>query len=304
MDDEIVIQLEKLTKRYPGATVDALHEVSLTVKKGQVFGFLGPNGAGKSTTIRTLLNFIQPTSGSASIMGRDIVKDSVAVKHLVGYLAGDVALYGKMTGEQFLEYMAELHPLEHRAYMKKMIKDFEVQMHKPLQALSRGNRQKFGVIQALMHEPDALILDEPTTGLDPLMQEVFFDHVDQAKKRGAGIFLSSHNLGEVQRICDRIGFINEGKLVREKSLAELSQNAAHTFDITFADKAPLDELRQVKHARVTRGHIPNIASIAIPAGSLPQLFSILSKQQIQHFSQREVNLGEEFMEYYREANHG
>lgn len=303
MHQEGIIVLHKLSKRYKGANTFALNKVSLAVKPGEVYGFLGPNGAGKSTTIRTLLNFIQPTSGSAQIVGMDIVKDSVKVMHRVGYLAGEVALYEKLTGKQFLEYMAELHPLEHVAYQKRLIKDFDIELHKPLGSLSKGNRQKFGIIQAFMHEPDVLILDEPTSGLDPLMQEVFFEHIAEAKGRGASIFFSSHNLAEVQRICDRIGFIDKGKLVREQTLSELAHNAASTYDLIFVDKAPLEELRKIRNAHVEAGHTPQAASVRTPAASLSDFFGVLAKYKLQHFSQREVNLEEEFMNFYRETKH-
>ena len=299
-----IIDIKKLTKRYKGADSDALHGLSLHVNRGEVYGFLGANGAGKSTTIRTLLNFLQPTSGTALICGLDIVKNNVQIKHYIGYLAGDVALYDKLTGKQFLNYMIELHPLEHAAYLHRLVKDFNAELNKPLGTLSKGNRQKIGVIQAMMHEPEVLILDEPTVGLDPLMQEVFFDHAKEAKKRGASIFFSSHNLAEVQRICDRIGFINKGKLIREHSLEELAQSAAHTFDLIFKDHAPFTKLGQIKHARLTSGHTPNMVSISVPAGSLMQFFAVLSEYPLEQFNQREVNLGEEFMNFYREASNG
>lgn len=299
------IQLNHLSKRYRSTKQLALNNVSLSVSQGEVYGFLGANGAGKSTTIRTLLNFIQPTGGSAQILGMDIVKKSLDIRHKIGYLAGDVALYDKLTGNEFLKYMCELHPAENAGYVHELTKDFEAPLRQPLGTLSRGNRQKIGVIQALMHEPTVLILDEPTSGLDPLMQEVFFDHIKRARERGASIFLSSHNLAEVQRICDRIGFIDRGKLLREQSLAELVQNAAHTFDVTFTDKAPMQELHAIKNAHIVRSrHDPQTVAASVPIAALPQFFSVLSKYSFKHFDQREVNLEEEFMDFYREATRG
>ena len=171
---------------------------------------------------------------------------------------------------------------------------------KPLGTLSKGNRQKIGIIQALMHQPDVLILDEPTSGLDPLMQEVFFEAIHDARAREASVFLSSHNLAEVQRICDRIGFIRDGKLVREQSLAELALSAAHTFDVTFVDIAPLAALRRIPNADVTAGSDKHHVSLSVPVSSLEQFFAVLSKQPIQQFQQREVNLEEEFLDFYRE----
>jgi ABC-2 type transport system ATP-binding protein len=278
----------------------ALDDVSLEVSAGEVYGFLGANGAGKSTTIRTLLNFIQPSSGSATIAGYDIVEKSMEVKRHVGYLAGDVALYNNITGARFLDYMAALQPLPDPSYRDRLVQDFEADLNKPLGTLSKGNRQKIGIIQAFMHQPTVLILDEPTSGLDPLMQEVFFDAVHDAKERGSSVFFSSHNLAEVQRICDRIGFIRQGKLVREQSLAELALSAAHTFDVAFTDAAPLADLRKIASANVTAGSDKHHVSLSVPASSLQQFFKVLAAHDVAQFQQREVNLEEEFLNFYRE----
>ena len=300
--DAAPIILHNLSKRYAGTHEFALNDASLAVAAGEVYGFLGANGAGKSTTIRTLLNFIQPTSGTATIAGHDIVHESVAVKKHVGYLAGDVALYDKLTGEQFLKYMAELQPPRDPSYAQQLARDFQAQLDKPLGMLSKGNRQKIGIIQAFMHQPDVLILDEPTSGLDPIMQEVFFNAVRAAKQRGACVFFSNHNLAEVQRICDRVGFIRLGKLIREQSLAELAHSAAHTFDVTFRDVAPLPALQAIARAQVTASADKHHASIVVPAEALSQFFRVLAEHRIQQFQQREVNLVEDFLNFYREPD--
>jgi ABC-2 type transport system ATP-binding protein len=301
-DTSNVIAIKSLSKRYRGTSEFSLSDITLQVQAGEVYGFLGANGAGKSTTIRTLLNFIQPTSGTATILGKDIVKDSVALKHDIGYLSGDVALYNKLTGREFLTYMNELHPAENPSYQQQLIEAFEVPASKRLSTLSKGNGQKVGIIQALMHEPRVLILDEPTSGLDPLMQEVFFEHINIAKSRGASIFFSSHNLAEVRRICDRIGFIHKGKLIREQSMTELAKTAAHTFDLVFAGEPPVGELRAIKSAQIALGHNKRSVIAVLPAESLADFFGVLAKNQLEHFDQREVNLEEEFMNYYREAD--
>lgn len=298
----VSIVINNLSKLYSGSTAPALDKLTIQVKAGEIYGFLGANGAGKSTTIRLLMNFIQPSGGTATILGKDIVTDSVSIKHHVGYLAGDVAVYGKLTGRQFLDYMAELHPLEHPQYQRMLLRDFKAEPDKRLTELSKGNRQKFGLIQALMHEPEVLILDEPTSGLDPLMQEVFFAHIRRAKARGASVFLSSHNLSEVQRICDRIGFIRRGRLVREQSLSELAQSAAQTYDIIFDGAAPLSALRSVPRAVVTPGREPAQATMAVPAASLSDFFGVLAAHPVTHFLQRELNLEDEFMDLYRETS--
>lgn len=293
------IEINKLSKRYPGTKVYSLTELSLSVQPGEVYGFLGANGAGKSTTIRTLLNFIQPTGGYATILGKDVVKDSVAIKRHVGYLAGDVALYRNMTGAQFLKYMGALQPAKDPKYVRELVRAFEADAGKPLQNLSKGNRQKFGLIQAFMHEPEVLVLDEPTSGLDPLMQEVFFKLVREARTRGASIFVSSHNLSEVQRMCDRVGFIRAGKLVAEQSIAELTATAAQTFDVTFASPAPLEHLQRL------RGKVkvltPHRITIHIQ-GDLAPFLQLLGRSQVTRLDKPEVNLEEEFLQFYRQES--
>lgn len=294
------LEIQKLSKRYGSSKTHALEDLSLRVEPGEVYGFLGANGAGKSTTIRTLLNFIQPTSGTAQILGKDIVKDSVEVKRHVGYLAGEVTLYHKMTGKQFLRFMADLQPLKDKTYLPELVKRFEADVNKPLGALSKGNRQKFGLIQAVMHQPEVLILDEPTSGLDPLMQEEFYRLIRESKQRGACVFVSSHNFAEVQRMCDRIGFIREGKLVAEQTLSDLAAKAAHTFTLTFADAAPVAQLRNLPHAHIT-AHDEHHLTISLE-GELTPLFRLLGQHHVTRLEQQEVNLEQEFLRFYRGGN--
>src|SRR5579871_3030574 len=231
MQTERAIVTYNLSKRYDGAKNFALKALDIDVNRGEVYGFLGPNGAGKSTTIRLLMNFILPTAGEAKIVGYDSVTDSTTVKSHVGYLSGDFAVYQKMTGEEFLDYMAALQPVKNPSYIHHLARLFKAELHRRISELSKGNRQKLGIIQAFMHEPDVLILDEPTSGLDPLMQEEFFELVRDAKDRGASLFISSHNLNEVQKMCDRVGFIREGKLIAEQNIADFAASSIQTYDI-------------------------------------------------------------------------
>jgi ABC-2 type transport system ATP-binding protein len=294
--NSVAIDCRQLSKRYGKGEAYALKNLSLKVMPGEVYGFLGPNGAGKSTTIRTLLNFIQPTSGQASILGLDIIKNSVAVKSKVGYLAGEVALYPRMTGEQFLGYMTDLQPLKNPAYLKELTSLFEAQLDKPIENLSKGNRQKLGVIQAFMHEPEVLILDEPTSGLDPLMQAAFYETVEAAKRRGAAVFLSSHDLAEVRKMCDRIGFIRQGELVAQKTIADLQDSAQHSFDITFTGTLPLKELRALHDSTIKQ--LPNDTINIQLKGSLTPLFKILASHSVIALDKHEVNLEDEFLSLY------
>lgn len=296
--DQSVIQTNNLSKRYGGSDTLAVNKLDLSVKAGEVYGFLGPNGAGKSTTIKMLLNFIQPTAGQATILGRDAVSESTQIKKSVGYLAGEIALYPKMDSRQFLDYMSRLQPAKSgvRADLVKRFQ-FGPSLNKKVRDLSKGNRQKLGIIQAFMHEPQVLILDEPTSGLDPLMQEEFFKLLHQTKQRGGSVFISSHNLAEVQRMCDRVGFIREGKLINQQTIADISADAARTFDISFANPAPLAELRKVPKAKVTP--INDKAVAVYMRGDLSPMFKVLAKYKVLSLSQREVNLEEEFMHFYK-----
>lgn len=215
--------LTNLTKRYGKFT--GVSNLSLEVKAGEVFGFLGPNGAGKTTTIRTIMNFLKPTQGEASILGLDSVSQSTKVKARVGYLAGDFALYGNLTGRQYLEFIANVRQTnEAGRQIASLAKQLEASLDKKLGTLSRGNMQKIALIAALLHDPDLLILDEPTTGLDPLMQNRFYELVKERTKRGKTVFMSSHILSEVQAICDRVAFMRSGELVEIVDINSLRTN--------------------------------------------------------------------------------
>lgn len=287
-----------LSKRYEGSKSFAVKALDLDVNKAEVYGFLGPNGAGKSTTIRMLMNFIQPTAGEAKIAGYDSVVDSTIAKTHVGYLAGEVALYPKMTGGQFLDYMAALQPPKRANYRRELARMFKAELNKRISDLSKGNRQKIGIIQAFMHEPEVLILDEPTGGLDPLMQEAFFELVRTTKKRGASMFVSSHNLSDVQKMCDRVGFIREGKLIAEQNISDFSEKtASQTYDISFADPAPLTQLRRLPKAKI-KVNTPYHVTLRV-RGSLQPLFQVLARCKVNSMDRRDLSLEDEFLEFYR-----
>lgn len=296
---EAAISISKLSKRYGAGQKYALKDLTLQVMPGEVYGFLGPNGAGKSTTIRLLMNFIQPTNGTARILGKDILGDSVEVKKSVGYLSGEVALYPKLTGRQFLEYMSELSPPKNKNYVGELAGRFEANLDMRIRDLSKGNRQKIGLLQAFMHQPKVLILDEPTSGLDPLMQEEFFKLLKETTKQDGCVFVSSHNMAEVQHMCDRVGFIREGELISEQNIAEVAAAAARTFDIGFADKVPKAELAAIPGAKVvSSGHRQITISLR---GDLAPLFKVLAKSQVAGINQREINLEEEFLRFYKKG---
>ncbi len=294
-DSSIVI--DNLSKKYGSSDIFALDNLSISVKPGEVYGFLGPNGAGKSTAIRLLLNFIQPTSGGATILGKDIVRSSVEIRRSIGYLAGDGEMYPKMTGRQYLDYMGALQPVKSQAYIKDLEKRFKADLGKKLGELSRGNRQKINIIQAFMHQPKIFILDEPTSGLDPLMQEEFYKLIEESKTRGATVFASSHILSEVQKMCDRVGIIRDGKLIVERNISEMEVEAAQTFDITFLAKPPVTELKKIKGVKVTS---QNGKSVTIHVhGELSPVFAVLAKNSVVKIDSRNLDLEEVFMQFYQ-----
>lgn len=296
MSGSALIDIHKLSKRYGSSDTYAVHNLTLSVAAGEVYGFLGPNGAGKSTTIRTLLNLLQPSGGSARILGMHIVKDSVALKHRIGYLSGDMAMYPKMTAAQYLDYMGSLQPPASAAYRQELCKRLECNLRKPLGELSRGNRQKIALVQAFMSKPDVLILDEPTSGLDPLMQEVFYDLLDEARERKASVFMSSHLLAEVQKTCDRVGIIRAGKLIAERDIADMTAQAAQTFIVRFAQTLPLAQLKKLNGLNVL-AHEGNEIRFRMD-GELKPLFALLASSDVLAVETQQLDLEDMFMHYY------
>ncbi len=286
-----------LGKRYAGSDRYAVKDLNLNIMSGEVYGFLGPNGAGKSTTIRLLMNFIQPTEGHALIQNKNVVSESVEIKQTIGYLAGEVTIYPKMTGRQFLDYMLALQPPKRKDFTNQLAKNFKIDLNQKIGSLSKGNRQKISILQAFAAEPEVLILDEPTGGLDPLMQEAFFELIYQTRSRGATIFFSSHNLGEIQKICDRVGFIKDGRLIAEQTIDDLSNQAIQTYSITFADVVPLAQLRTIPKSKIT-AHTSHHATVQIK-GDLKPLFAILARHKVVGLERREESLEDEFLRFYK-----
>jgi beta-exotoxin I transport system ATP-binding protein len=237
------IETEGLTKLYGAER--GIEDVTLSVEPGEVFGFLGPNGAGKTTTIRTLLDLLHPSAGSARVFGLDSRRDSVAIRARLGNLPGDFG-YGRQTrGREALALLARLRGVDDLSRAERLAERFRADLDRPLGRLSRGNRQKVGLILAAFHRPELLILDEPTGGLDPLMQEEFLALVREERERGAAVFLSSHELDEVERVCDRVGIIRGGRLIAVERVADLLGRTAQRrrVEVEFADPVELEEVR-------------------------------------------------------------
>src|SRR5512132_4360343 len=231
-----IIETERLTKSY-GAN-RGIVDLDLEVTEGEVFGFLGPNGAGKTTTIRTLLDHLRPTSGRARIFGIETTADPVAIHRRTGYIPGEFTLYDRLTGGQTIAYFANLRGGVDAAYQKALIERLDVDPTRRFKEYSKGNKQKIGLVIALQHRPELLILDEPTSGLDPLVQQSFYALVREAKAEGRTVFLSSHILSEVERTCDRVAIIKDGKLVKVDRTEALRDLAHHEVELRFVDGVP------------------------------------------------------------------
>jgi ABC-2 type transport system ATP-binding protein len=228
-----------LSKRY--GRVRALESLDVAVREGEIFGFLGPNGAGKSTTIRLLLGFLHPSAGEGRVLGLDCEHDSVAIRRRIGYLPGGIALYDSLTGAQLLDYLARLSgraPVR-RAELCDRLELSHDTLGRLVRDYSRGMRQKIGIVQALQHDPELAILDEPSEGLDPLMQRAFYEILDQLKAEGRTIFFSSHVLSEVERVCDRVAIVRQGRLVALEGMAQLRARLRRNVDMRLAGPPPL-----------------------------------------------------------------
>jgi len=231
-----IIQIEKLTKSY--GSHRGIVDVDLEVAEGEAFGFLGPNGAGKTTTIRVLLDHLRPTSGRALVFGIETTADPVAIHRRVGYLPGEFTLYDKLTGAQTIEYFANLRGGVDAAYQAALVERLDIDTTRRFKELSKGNKQKIGLVVALQHRPDLLILDEPTSGLDPLVQQTFYEVIREAKAEGRTIFLSSHILTEVEKTCDRVAIIRDGRLAKVDRVEALRDLAHHQVELRFSGEVP------------------------------------------------------------------
>jgi len=231
-----VIEIKNLTKFY--GKIKGIENLTLSVKKGEIFGFLGPNGAGKTTTIRTLLGYLKPTTGQAYILGKNINDNIVDIKREVGYIPGDLNLYGHLNGRQFLDYFASLRNTE-MSLLDNLLKVFDVPLDRKIKGYSKGMKQKLGIIQAFMDDPEIVIMDEPTSGLDPLLQQKFYDFLHSQKKKGKTMFFSSHVLSEVDKICDRIGIIRNGNLVALEDVETLKSKMGKMIRVRIKEKTEM-----------------------------------------------------------------
>jgi ABC-2 type transport system ATP-binding protein len=289
-----IISTEKLTKYY--GPHRGIVEVDLEVQEGEAFGFLGPNGAGKTTMIRTLLDHIRPTRGKATIFGIETSVDPVAIHRRVGYLPGEFALYDKLTGGQTIEYFANLRGGVDPLYQQDLITRLDIDPSRKFKELSKGNKQKIGLIVALQHRPDLLILDEPTSGLDPLVQQTFYEVIREAKAEGRTIFLSSHILGEVEKTCDRVAIIREGRLVRVDRVEALRDLAHHQVELRFAGDVPVGAFAALPGVSdvSTEDHLLRLRV----SGSITPVVREAANYELLDFVSREPSLEETFLAEY------
>jgi ABC-2 type transport system ATP-binding protein len=280
-----------------------LFDLDLAIDRGEIFGFLGPNGAGKSTTMRLLLDLIYPTAGSAQLLGLDTHRHALEIRRQVGYLPGDFALYPKLTGAAMLDYLAELRGGVDDEVRDQLAERFDAQLDRPVHELSTGNRQKLGLIQAFMHEPELLILDEPIAGLDPLVQQSFHALLAEVAADGRTVFLSSHTLSEVERVAHRVGILRRGRLVVVDSLENLRAIAIRKLEIEFGGTLPavetLRELPGVKDITIEGGHF-----IVSYEGSVDSLIKAIAAYEVRSIHSRDDDLEEIFLGYYREDEGG
>jgi ABC-2 type transport system ATP-binding protein len=292
VDVVLAIRTEALSKRYGG--VDVLKDLDLEVAAGEVVGYLGPNGAGKTTTIRLLLGLIRPTSGRAEIFGLDCRRQPVQVHRRLAYVGGEANLWPSLTGEETLHLLSRVQGRIDAAYRDVLVARFDLDLSKKVRACSKGNRQKLILIAALMARPDLLVLDEPTSGLDPLMEQAFRQCIHEARERGQTVFLSSHILGEVEALCDRVGILRSGRLVEMGTLAQLRHLSSLTIEATFDGSLPdLSRIPGVNavqvHGQVVRCQV---------RGTVEPLLKVLAAAGVHELLSREPSLEELFLAHY------
>lgn len=292
-----LIELNNLTKYYGKAR--GIIDVSLSVEEGEIFGFIGPNGAGKSTTIRTMLSLIKPTSGSATIFGKDCFKEGHVIRESIGYLPSEVFYYNNMKVIDLLKYSASFYKKDCTDRIKYLAGVMDLDLNKKIEDLSFGNKKKVGIVQGLIHSPKLIILDEPTSGLDPLMQHKFFDLIKEENAKGATVFFSSHILDEVQRLCSKVAIIKDGRIIKTESIESLRNDKYKKFKITTDAEITED---MFKFDGITDyAHESNNISF-LYKGDINKVISSLSKVNIKNLLVEEPTLEEIFMYYYKKED--
>ncbi len=291
------IEVKNLTKYYGKAR--GIIDVSFSVPQGSIYGFIGPNGAGKSTTIRTLLSLIHATSGSAEILGMDCLKEGHKIRHSVGYVPAEVNFYDDMKVGDFLKYSAKFYDKEAKERIKSLCERLDVDTTRPISDLSSGNKKKLAIVQALLHKPPLLILDEPTSGLDPLIQNKLYDVLREENKRGTTIFFSSHVLSEIQKMCDQVAIVKEGRILKIDSVENLRGSLYKTIRINFSDVKDMLNFEIKGSAGIT---IKDRQMEFIYNGDMNTLAQKLSETSIENLWIEEPSLEDIFMHFYQKED--
>ncbi|MGN1401579.1 MAG: ATP-binding cassette domain-containing protein [Bacillus sp. (in: firmicutes)] len=287
------IKTFRLTKDY--GDNKGIFNVTFQIESGEVFGFLGPNGSGKTTTIRHLLGFSAPDSGMCAILGMNCRQDADVIHKHLGYLPGEMALFEEMTGIEFLRFMARMRKMDNFSKAERLLARFDLDPSGRIKKMSKGMKQKVGLVCAFMHDPQVLILDEPTSGLDPLMQDIFVQLILEEKKQGKTVLMSSHSFGEVERTCDRIGIIKQGRLIADESIHTIRQSQQKAYSITFAD--PNEAVHFAKDSQHILSLEGSSVQITVP-GSVDPLIKRLGAYQITSFDVVHQSLEDLFKHYY------
>lgn len=292
--NENIIETEGLTKYY--GPILGIKDLNLQVKKGEIFGYLGPNGAGKTTTIKLLLDLIHPTKGKVKIFGLDAYRDSLEIRKIIGYMTVDFNLYENMTGEEFLIFCQSFYSNKDKRFKEKLIKKFEIKIEGKIKTYSHGMKQKLALAQALLHQPELLVLDEPTIGLDPLMQNEFLNLIKEQKSEGKTVFMSSHILSEVEKICDRVGILKKGTLIITKNIDELKRTTERTLRVVFQKEVPEKELEMEGITKIEKEGNKYILTIA---GNEEEVLKKINSYPLFSLNFEEADLEDIFLRYFK-----
>ena len=290
---EPVIVIDKLQKSY--GKVQAVRGISMSVERGEIFGFLGPNGAGKTTTIRCMLDVIRPSAGTIRVLGLDAQRDALALHKRIGYIPGDVRLPGQMTGKQIIDYFSRLQGRQ-PVLLDDLVARFDVEMKRQLKSYSKGMRQKIGIVLGFMCDPDVLILDEPSSGLDPLLQKVFNEFLLEEQARGKTVFMSSHIMSDVEKVCQRVAVIRQGEIVTIEEVETLRQKAGQRVIVEFGDAVNADEVARMPGVSMVTSH--NNSYHFNVRGSMDALIKALSRHEVLRLEAEEAPLEEVFLKFY------
>jgi ABC-2 type transport system ATP-binding protein len=294
----VVVSAEKLSKTF--GSHRGVEGLEFTVAEGEIFGFLGPNGSGKSTTIRLLTGLSHPTSGTAKVFGLDPIVDAVEIHRRVGYLPGELALHPRLTGQRHVDFAAKVRDMQDRTFLRELVERFQVDLERPTRTLSKGNRQKIGILLAVMHRPELVILDEPTSGLDPLMQDEFERLMRELVSTGATVFLSSHELDEVQRVATRVAIIKDGHLVVTDTVEALRRRAPRTIEFSFPRTVDPKHFASIQGVHVVASNGKRI-TLAL-RGAVAPVLRVAADLDPLDVVARPADLDELFLTYYRDQS--